>query len=154
MQHRSARSALLSMTAAAFLAVSLSACGSGMALVNNKVEGYSISDDALAQIRPGQSDKLVLVVLGSPQTVNTFTGEGETAWYYVETKVSVTAFGLKTINERKVLAIYFDNKMVVKDKALYSAKDGKVITIESRKTPSYGADRTFIESMIGSFTGD
>jgi outer membrane protein assembly factor BamE (lipoprotein component of BamABCDE complex) len=141
---------LVALVAAGLLAASLSACsmGSGLALSNSKVQGYAISQDAMAQIRPGQSQDLVVVVLGSPMTVNAFD-EG-TAWYYVETKVDQTAFGLTTIRERTVLAIYFDKNNKVADKAVYSAKDGKVITIEGRKTPSYGEDKSFIDSLIES----
>lgn len=132
------------------MALSLSACsmGSGLALSTAKVQGYAISQDALAQIRPGQSQDLVVVVLGSPMTVNAF--DQETAWYYVETKVNQTAFGLNTVSERTVLAIYFDKNKRVKDKAVYSAQDGKVITIEGRKTPSYGEDKSFIQSLVES----
>ncbi len=122
--------------------------GSGLALTTSKVQGYKISDDALAQIRTGQSQDLVVYVLGSPQTMNAFS-EGD-AWYYVETKVDQTAFGLTTIKDRKVLAIYFDKNKRVADKALYSAQDGKVFTIEGRKTPSYGEDKSFIQSLIES----
>ena len=138
------------MAAAGLLALTLAGCsmGTGLALSTNKVQGYALSQDALAQIRTGQSQDLVVVVLGSPQTMNAFT-EGD-AWYYVETRVSQTAFGLNTVQERTVLAIYFDKNKKVADKALYSAKDGKVFTIEGRKTPSYGADKTFIDSLIES----
>jgi outer membrane protein assembly factor BamE (lipoprotein component of BamABCDE complex) len=141
---------LLASVAAGVLALSLSACsmGSGLALSSAKVQGYAISQDAMAQIRPGQSQELVVVVLGSPQTMNAFD-EG-TAWYYVETKVDQTAFGLTTVKERTVLAVYFDKNKKVVDKAVYTAKDGKVFTIEGRKTPSYGEDKSFIESMIES----
>ena len=140
----------MSVAAAGLLALSLSACsmGTGLALSNAKVQGYAISQDALAQIRPGQSQELVTVVLGSPQTINAF--DNGTAWYYVETKLDETAFGLKTVRERTVLAVYFDKNKKVADKAVYSAKDGKVITIEGRKTPSYGEDRSFIDSLIES----
>lgn len=143
--------AALSVLAIALVATTLSACGSGMALVTNKTEGYDISEDALLQIRPGQSAQLVLAVLGTPQSQNAF-GQ-ETAWYYVETKVSQTAFGLRSVNSRTVLAIYFDSKNKVKDKAVYGLQDGKVVAIEGRKTPSYGEDKTFIESIIASFYG-
>jgi outer membrane protein assembly factor BamE (lipoprotein component of BamABCDE complex) len=146
-----AASPVLALVSAALVAVTLSACGSGMALVTNKTEGYDISPDALLQIRPGQSAQLVLAVLGTPQTQSAF-GQ-ETAWYYVETKVSKTAFGARVVNSRTVLAIYFDEKKKVKDKAVYGLQDGKVVAIESRKTPSYGLDRTFIESIIASFQG-
>jgi outer membrane protein assembly factor BamE (lipoprotein component of BamABCDE complex) len=141
---------LLVTVAAGLLLASVSACsmGSGLALSTAKVQGYALSQDALAQIRPGQSQDLVVVVLGSPMTVNAF--DQETAWYYVETKVDQTAFGLTSVRERTVLAVYFDKNKRVVDKALYSAQDGKVITIEGRKTPSYGEDKSFISSLIES----
>ncbi|MBL8599126.1 MAG: outer membrane protein assembly factor BamE [Devosia sp.] len=150
MPQRQTAPLLMSVAAAGLLALSLSACsmGSGLALSNAKVQGYAISQDALAQIRPGQSQELVTVVLGSPQTVNAF--DSGTAWYYVETKVDQTAFGMTTVKERTVLAVYFDKNKKVADKALYSAKDGKVFTIEGRKTPSYGEDKSFIDSLIES----
>ena len=122
--------------------------GSGMALTSTKVEGYQISQDALAQIRPGQSQALVIVVLGSPQVQNAFN-EG-TAWYYVQTKVSQTAFGLTTVQDRTVLAVYFDKNKKAADKALYSLKDGKVFAIEGRKTQGYGEDKSFLQSILDS----
>ena len=147
-RHTAPRLALVA--AAGLIAISLAGCstGSGLALSTSKVQGYALSQDALAQIRPGQSQELVTYVLGSPQTQNAF-GNG-TAWYYVETKVDQTAFGLTSVRERTVLAIYFDNNKRVADKALYSAQDGNVITIEGAKTPSYGEDRSFIQALIDS----
>jgi outer membrane protein assembly factor BamE (lipoprotein component of BamABCDE complex) len=140
----------LSLVAVALLGVTLAGCsmGSGLALSTSKVQGYAISDDAMAQVRNGQSQDLVVAVLGSPQTVNAFN-EG-TAWYYVETKVNQTAFGMTSVQSRTVLAVYFDKNKRVADKAVYSAKDGKVFTIEGRKTPSYGEDKNFIQSLISS----
>ena len=140
----------LSLVAVALLGVTLAGCsmGSGLALSTSKVQGYAISDDAMAQIRNGQSQDLVVAVLGSPQTINAFN-EG-TAWYYVETKVNQTAFGMTSVQSRTVLAVYFDKNKRVADKAVYSAKDGKVFTIEGRKTPSYGEDKNFIQSLIAS----
>lgn len=150
-QRFSVAPALATLVAAGLLGATLAGCsslGSGMALSTDKIQGYAISDDALAQIRPGQSQELVATVLGSPQTINAFN-EGK-AWYYVQTKVSQTAFGMTTVKDRTVLAIYFDKDNRVADKAIYSLKDGKVFTIEGRKTPSYGQDRTFIQSLVDS----
>src|SRR4029079_18520733 len=123
MPQRKPAPVLLTLTAVGLLGATLAGCsmGSGLALSTNKVQGYAISQDALAQIRPGQSQQLVQLVLGSPQTINAFN-EGS-AWYYVETKVSQTAFGLTTVQERTVLAVYFDKNKKVADKALYSLKD-------------------------------
>lgn len=137
------------MLLAAAMIPALAACGSSLALTTQRTEGYSLKQDQLAQIRPGQSQELVTIVLGSPQTTNSF-GE-ETAFYYVETKKDRTAFGLDMIKERTVLAVYFDKNKRVVDKAIYSAQDGRIVPIEGRKTASYGEDRTFIESILSSF---
>lgn len=140
----------LSLAAVGLLGVTLAGCsmGSGLALSTSKIQGYEISADALAQVRTGQSQDLVATVLGTPQTVNAFN-EGS-AWYYVQTKVNQTPFGMTTVTDRTVLAVYFDKNKRVADKAVYGAKDGKVFTMEGRKTPSYGEDKNFIQSLVES----
>jgi outer membrane protein assembly factor BamE (lipoprotein component of BamABCDE complex) len=135
---------LLPVAAALLLVPTLAACNS-LALTTQRTQGYVLKDE---QIRPGQSQDLVTIVLGSPQTTNSFGDE--TAYYYIQTKVETTAFGLDMIRERTVLAIYFDKNKRVVDKAVYGAKDGRVIQIESRRTPSFGEDRNFIESILAS----
>lgn len=137
------------IAAAALLAVALSACTSSTSLVTKKTQGYEISDSAMQQIRVGQSQQLVTLVLGSPQSTNTFGDQS--AWYYVQTKVQQTSFGMTTGLERTVLAIYFDKHKKVVDKAVYTAADGKTVTVESRRTPSFGEDRTFIDQILQSF---
>lgn len=141
------RSRIAPIALAVALGLSISGCVSGF--TNTRTEGYSLSEDSVRQIRPGQSEDLVIAVLGSPQTKSSF-GE-ETAYYYIQTIVEETAFGLRTVKDRKVLAIYFDNKRKVADKAIYGLEDGKLITIETRRTQSFGQDRTFVESLIASF---
>jgi outer membrane protein assembly factor BamE (lipoprotein component of BamABCDE complex) len=130
----------------------LAACQSGLAplsgITTTRTQGYEIPDTALQQIRAGQSRDLVEVVLGSPQTTNTLNGE--LAYYYVETVVSQTAFGLDTIQERTVLAVYFDSNNRVKDRAVYGLEDGRVITIESGRTESFGTDMSFVQSLLAS----
>ncbi len=114
----------------------------------NRTQGYSIPQSAMDQVRVGQSEDLVIAVLGSPQTKSNFTKES--AFYYIETKIEETAFGLTTIKSRTVLAIYFDKNRRVKDKAVYGLEDGKLITIVTRRTPSFGEDQSFIQAIISS----
>jgi outer membrane protein assembly factor BamE (lipoprotein component of BamABCDE complex) len=149
---RQAARRFVPLAAAALVATTLTACGSSLALVSNRTQGYVLNQDQLDQIRPGQSQDLVVAVLGSPMTTNSF-GE-ETAFYYIETKVQQTAFGMTVDQQRTVLAVYFDKNRRVTDKAIYTAKDGRVFTIESRRTASFGEDRTFIESIVGSLFTD
>ncbi len=135
--------------AAAMLAIVLAGCSGSTAFVTKRTQGYEIPATALQQIRPGQSQELVKIVLGSPMTTNTFGDQS--AFYYVETKVNQTSFGANMIESRTVLAIYFDKNKKVVDKAVYSLKDGKAVAIETRRTPSFGEDRTFIEQILQSF---
>ncbi|KKB09235.1 outer membrane protein assembly factor BamE [Devosia chinhatensis] len=135
--------------AAAVLAVALAGCTSSTSLVTKRTQGYEIPDSALQQIRPGQSQQLVQTVLGSPQSTNTFGDQS--AWYYIETKVNQTSFGLTMVQERTVLAVYFDRNKKVTERAVYSLQDGRAINVETRRTPSFGQDKTFIESILESF---
>lgn len=136
------------IAAALVLSLTLAACSSGMSLVQNKQRGYDISEDDVKQIRPGQSAALVTTVLGSPQSTNSFAKE--TAWIYIGEKVQQTAFGMELSKERTVLVIYFDKSNKVTDLERLGIKDGKSFQIDSRRTPSFGQDRTFLESIISS----
>ncbi|HET8728688.1 MAG TPA: outer membrane protein assembly factor BamE, partial [Alphaproteobacteria bacterium] len=102
---------LIPIIAVALLGGSLAGC-SGLSLVQSKQHGYDISEDALMQIRPGQSATLVAAVLGSPQVTNTFGTDS--AWYYIGEKVDQTAFGLQLDKQRTLLAVYFDKNNRVK----------------------------------------
>jgi outer membrane protein assembly factor BamE (lipoprotein component of BamABCDE complex) len=136
------------IAAALVLAIALTGCTASNSLVTKRTQGYEIPETALAQIRPGQSQDLVRIVLGSPQLTNNFGSES--AWYYVETKIQTTAFGLDMVQERTVLAIYFDANKRVSQRAVYGLEDGVVIDMETRRTPSFGEDRTFVESILSS----
>ena len=145
---RSVNLRLLPISAAVVLSLTLSACSSGMSVVQERQRGYSISEDAVAQIRVGQSAQLVTAVLGSPQITNSFATE--TAWYYLGERVQQTAFGMELSKDRTLLVIYFDKNNKVIDTERLGVTDGRAFTIESRRTPSFGQDRTFIESIISS----
>ncbi|MCF4098183.1 outer membrane protein assembly factor BamE [Maritalea mediterranea] len=135
----------LSLIFVVFVAVGLSGC-----LTQQRTQGYDIPEGSLEQVRPGVSKELVEFVLGSPQTTNTFGDEQ--AYYYVETKVEQTAFGLTSVKSRTVLAVYFDKNDRVTDKAVYGLEDGKVVDIVSRRTPGFGQDRSFLQQLLGSLS--
>jgi outer membrane protein assembly factor BamE (lipoprotein component of BamABCDE complex) len=136
------------IAAALVLSLTLGACSSGLSVVQNKQRGYQISEDAVKQIRVGQSAALVTAVLGSPQSTNSFAKE--TAWIYIGEKVQQTAFGMELSKDRTVLVIYFDKNNKVVDTERLGIKDGRSFQIETRRTPSYGQDRTFLESILSS----
>ncbi len=101
------------------------------------------------QIRPGQSAPWSPPCSARPSRSTTFAQE--TAWYYIGEKVQQTAFGMELSKQRTVLVIYFDKNNKVTDMERLGVADGKSFQIDSRRTPSFGQDRTFIESIISSF---
>src|SRR5688500_13162668 len=137
------------MIAAAALSLAAAGCTTAdLGLTTTRTQGYVLTEDAIAQIRPGQSKELVLAVLGSPQHSQIF-GEEE-AYYYVQTVSEQTAFGLNITKERTVLAVYFDRNARVAERAVYGLEDGRVFNTETRRTPSFGRDSTFVESLFDS----
>src|ERR1700678_2914449 len=68
--------------------------------------GYVLPDGALEQIRLGASQEQVLIVLGTPSTVATVSGE---AFYYISQRAERSiSFMPAAITDQRVVAVYFD----------------------------------------------
>jgi outer membrane protein assembly factor BamE (lipoprotein component of BamABCDE complex) len=108
--------------------------------------GYVLPDGALEQIRLGASQEQVLIVLGTPSTVATVSGE---AFYYIsQTAQRPVSFMPTTITDQRVVAIYFDRDRRVERVAAYGIKDGKVFDFISRTTPTAGSDMSFVKQIL------
>ncbi len=93
-----------------------------------------LPDGALEQIPLGASQEQVLLVLGTPSTVATVSGE---AFYYISQKADRPIAFMKTnITDQRVIAVYFDRNRRVQRLAEYGMKDGKVFDFVSRTTPT------------------
>jgi outer membrane protein assembly factor BamE (lipoprotein component of BamABCDE complex) len=108
--------------------------------------GYVLPEGALEQIRLGASQEQVLIVLGTPSTVATVSGE---AFYYIsQTATRIASFMPTTITDQRVVAIYFDRDRRVQRVASYGIKDGKIFDFISRTTPTAGGDLSFIKQLM------
>jgi outer membrane protein assembly factor BamE (lipoprotein component of BamABCDE complex) len=88
----------------------------------------------------------VLIVLGTPSTVATVSGE---AFYYIsQTATRAASFMPTTITDQRVVAIYFDKDRRVQRVANYGIKDGVVFDFVSRTTPTAGSDASFIKQLL------
>src|SRR5437870_12181925 len=68
--------------------------------------GYALPDGALEQIPLGASQEQVLIVLGTPSTVATISGE---AFYYISQRAErPVAFMPQSAIDQRVIAAYFD----------------------------------------------
>jgi outer membrane protein assembly factor BamE (lipoprotein component of BamABCDE complex) len=110
--------------------------------------GYVLPDGALEQIRLGASQEQVLIVLGTPSTVATVSGE---AFYYISQRAERSiSFLPSKITDQRVVAVYFDKDRRVERVASYGIKDGKVFDFISRTTPTAGSDINFVKAMFDS----
>jgi outer membrane protein assembly factor BamE (lipoprotein component of BamABCDE complex) len=113
--------------------------------------GYVMPDGALEQIPLGASQEQVLLVLGTPSTVATVSGE---AFYYISQKADrPIAFMQTSVTDQRVIAVYFDKTRKVQRLAEYGIKDGHIFDFVSRTTPTSGNDLNVITTMIHNLEG-
>src|SRR6059058_5719419 len=85
--------------------------------------GYIVPEGALEQIPIGSTQEQVLIVLGTPSTVATVSGE---AFYYISQRAEQTAFLPTKVVDQRVVAVYFDRTRRVERLANYGLQDGKI----------------------------
>jgi outer membrane protein assembly factor BamE (lipoprotein component of BamABCDE complex) len=111
--------------------------------------GYILPDGALEQIPIGSTQEQVLIVLGTPSTVATLSGEG---FYYISQRAEKkVGFMPQQVVDQRVIAVYFDRNRRVERLADYRLQDGKVFDFVSRTTPTGGKDYAYINAMFKIF---
>jgi outer membrane protein assembly factor BamE (lipoprotein component of BamABCDE complex) len=121
----------------------LSGCGS---FGETYQRGYVLPEGALEQIPIGASQEQVLIVMGTPSTVATVSGE---VFYYISQKTERdAAFLPREVTAQRVIAIYFDKDRKVQRIANYGLKDGKVFDFVSRTTPSGGEELNYLSYIF------
>ena len=138
------RSAAAIAAAGAVLAVLLGGCFS-----ETYQRGYIVPDGALEQIPVGSTQEQVLIVLGTPSTVATVSGE---AFYYISQRAERTiGFMPQKVVDQRVIAVYFDKNRRVERLANYGLKDGRVFDFVSRATPTGGKDVAYLNALFKIF---
>src|SRR5882724_1189148 len=104
-------------------------------------KGYILPPGALEQIPIGASQDQVLIVMGTPSTVATLSGE---VFYYIsqrsERKVAFM--------DQRVIAIYFDKTRRVQRLANYGLQDGKIFDFISRTTATSGQELSYLTPLF------
>ncbi|UZE51859.1 outer membrane protein assembly factor BamE [Rhodopseudomonas sp. P2A-2r] len=142
--HRSSRASWRSLRAALAIAVSglaLAACTS-----EQFQKGYILPIGALEQIPIGASQDQVLIVMGTPSTVATLSGE---VFYYISQRAErPVAFMPQKVTDQRVIAIYFDKDRKVQRLANYGLQDGKIFDFISRTTPTSGQEMSYLTPLF------
>jgi len=131
------------MTLAAVLALSIPLAG---CFSETYQKGYIVPEGALEQIPIGASQEQVLILLGTPSTVATVSGE---AFYYISQRAErAVAFLQQQTVDQRVIAVYFDKNRRVERLANYGIKDGKVFDFYSQTTPTGGQELSYIRNIF------
>jgi len=142
------RNGCRSAALACAIAVAQSLCGCAGETFQR---GYVLPEGALEQIPLGASQEQVLLVLGTPSTVATVSGE---AFYYISQKAERAISFMRTkVTDQRVIAVYFDRDRKVQRLAEYGLKDGKIFDFVSRTTPTSGNDLSLISTIIHNLQG-
>ena len=133
----------------AFLSLAAAGC-SGTSFSQVYQRGYVLPEGALEQIPMGASQEQVLIVLGTPSTVATVSGE---VFYYISQRAERrVAFMPQAVVDQRVVAVYFDKSRRVQRLANYGMRDGQIFDYISRTTPSGGEEINYLGSVFKAFT--
>ena len=128
-------------------ALALAGCGN---FTETLQRGYVMQEGALEQIPVGATQEQVLIVLGTPSTVATVSGE---AFYYIsQTSRRSAAFMPYEVQDQRVVAVYFDKGRRVERLANYGLRDGKVFDFVSQTTPTGGRDMEYLRNVLKSLS--
>jgi outer membrane protein assembly factor BamE (lipoprotein component of BamABCDE complex) len=112
--------------------------------------GYVLPEGALQQIPIGATPEQVLIVLGTPSTVATVSGD---VFYYISQKSQRSAaFMPYDVVDQRVVAVYFDKNRKVTRLANYGLKDGKVFDFQTGRTETGGRDLNYLRGIFRELT--
>ena len=108
--------------------------------------GYIPPEGALEQVPLGATQEQVLIVLGTPSTVATVSGE---VFYYISQRAEQKlAFLTQDVTNQRVIAVYFDKNRRVTRLANYGLKDGRVFDFVGRTTPTSGSELNYMNYLF------
>ncbi len=131
------------IASALLVAGSLVMAGCGEHIIR---QGHLFQEEDLAQVHEGMGKDQVILALGTPDTQST---AGAATFYYIsQTAEQPMAFMSPKVTDRRIVAVYFNNKDRVEQIANYGLKDGKVFDFIKRQTPSYSRDQGLLSELF------
>jgi outer membrane protein assembly factor BamE (lipoprotein component of BamABCDE complex) len=110
--------------------------------------GYLAKPGVFDQIKEGMAKSEVEAALGSPSTTASINYQGD-SYYYISSLTEQSSFLTPQEVKREVIAIRFGQTDQVTSFAQYGLEDGKVIDVNTRRTPTRGRELSLIEQMLG-----
>ncbi|MGH6854421.1 MAG: outer membrane protein assembly factor BamE [Aestuariivirga sp.] len=127
----------------------MAACATFLATCSPSVEhrGYVAKPGAFGQINNGMAKSEVEGILGSPSTTASVAFQGD-SYYYITSITEGRAFLAPKETSREVIAVRFDQNGQVQSFAQYGLEDGRIINVNSRKTPVVGEDLGILKNIF------
>ncbi|MFN0190408.1 MAG: outer membrane protein assembly factor BamE [Aestuariivirga sp.] len=109
--------------------------------------GYVAKPGAFGQISDGMAKTEVEGILGSPSTTASVNFQGD-SYYYITSITETKAFLKPKEVNREVIAVRFNRDDQVDSVAQYGLEDGRIIDLNSRKTPVAGAELSVLQDLF------
>ncbi len=113
--------------------------------------GYYPKAGAFAQVQEGMSKTEVEGILGSPSTTASINFQGD-SYYYITSTTESKSFLTPVETSREVIAVRFTKGDQVASTAQYGLQDGRVINVNSNKTPVTGSELTLLQELLHSLS--
>ncbi len=134
--------ALSKLLATGCLALLASAC---MPISRN--HGFVTSKEAPGDIESGVDTKTtVLSKFGNPSLTGVFENN---KWYYMSELREQLGYLRPQTKTRTITAVLFSDEGIVDDVSIYSIKDGRIISLVGRKTPTRGRELSIMQQLLG-----
>ena len=109
--------------------------------------GYIARPGVFSQLHEGMTKPEVEGILGSPTTTASINLQGD-SYYYISSTTSQKAFLKPVEMDRQVIAVRFDKQDRVSGLAQYGLQDGRIIDINTRKTPVVGSEFSLLAELF------
>ncbi len=115
--------------------------------------GYIAKPGVFSQLHEGLPKAEVEAVLGSPSTTASINFQGD-SYYYISSTTEQRSFLKPVETDRQIIAVRFDKADRVSGLAQYGLVDGRIIDINTRKTPVVGSEFSLLQELFkGAGTG-
>ena len=110
-------------------------------------QGYQVLDERPGEAKVGETMAQVRTKYGSPTVISTFEPN---IWFYMHQVNDHFGFYRPRTRTREIVAINFDKRTEqVASVNTYTEKDGRVIGISTRETPTRGRELGILEQILG-----
>ncbi len=109
--------------------------------------GYIAKAGAFGQLSEGMNKTEVEGILGSPSTTASVNFQGD-SYYYITSLTEGRSFLKPVETQREIIAVRFDKQDRVAGLAQYGLQDGRIINLQTRKTPIVGSEFSLLQELF------